>query len=436
MNAQVEEARPRHLDRLDVGIGRELRPPASRRCRAASSSPPSPAPAPRSRRDRRARHRAAATRPRVAEIEPGRQRALALQRLQRGEDAAVHERVDVHRVCLTDAEMARDSHSRASSRWKAEASTPSPTLPVKDGGKSRRAWLNAERTRHLTETHDLTDCAGLTQFRGSVKQAPVLGDRRSGRSCRRRSRPPPRRARARPSARRPHARAPACAPGSRHVAREQVAHDLLGVGHDRHHARVPVDVGEQELLEALRSRRAIAGEKRDDRPAAARTPSRLGSASAASRARVSRTSVVDHGGDHAPDRPRRRARRLGIAGAARPPASSGPASGTSTEIVERDEPGAQAVVEVVGVVGDVVGERRHLRLRRRPSCELERAPVLQATRHLARTAVSVGPPASGPLCLARPSSVSQVRLSPSKPAYLRSSRVTTRRLCALWSKPP
>ena len=35
----------------------------------------------------------------VGEVEPGRQRALALQSLQRGNDAAVHERVDVHRDC-------------------------------------------------------------------------------------------------------------------------------------------------------------------------------------------------------------------------------------------------------------------------------------------------------------------------------------------------
>ena len=33
----------------------------------------------------------------VGEVEPGRQRAVGLQRLQRVEDAAVHERVDVHR---------------------------------------------------------------------------------------------------------------------------------------------------------------------------------------------------------------------------------------------------------------------------------------------------------------------------------------------------
>ena len=43
---------------------------------------------------------------------------------------------------------------------------------------------------------------------------------------------------------------------------------------------------------------------------------------------------------------------------------------------------------------------------------------------------------SGPLCLAKPSSVSKLKLSPSKLAYLRSSRVTTLKLCALWSNPP
>ena len=42
------------------------------------------------------------------------------------------------------------------------------------------------------------------------------------------------------------------------------------------------------------------------------------------------------------------------------------------DIVEREQIGAQAVVDVMGVVGDVVGQRGHLRLRarRRPQLEI------------------------------------------------------------------
>src|SRR3546814_13545815 len=45
------------------------------------------------------------------------------------------------------------------------------------------------------------------------------------------------------------------------------------------------------------------------------------------------------------------------------------------QVVEREQPGAQAVVDVVVVVGDVVGKRRHLGLRRGEGGELEVAPV-------------------------------------------------------------
>ncbi|PAV72329.1 hypothetical protein WR25_08953 [Diploscapter pachys] len=64
------------------------------------------------------------------------------------------------------------------------------------------------------------------------------------------------------------------------------------------------------------------------------------------------------------------------------------------QLVERQQPGAQAVVDVVVVVSDIVGDRGDLRLQ----------------------AGVAGQPGwrTGPLCLASPSSISHVRLRPSK----------------------
>ena len=78
------------------------------------------------------------------------------------------------------------------------------------------------------------------------------------------------------------------------------------------------------------------------------------------------------------------------------------------------------------IVGDVVGERRDLRFRRRPGVELQASPLRAALHATSATAPAFAPP-RGPLCLASPSSVSHVRLRPSKAAYLRSSAVTTRK---------
>ena len=77
------------------------------------------------------------------------------------------------------------------------------------------------------------------------------------------------------------------------------------------------------------------------------------------------------------------------------------------QLLEREQAGAQAVVDVVIVVGDVVGDRRHLRLEARPA-----APDRAGIRSRPRPAPRADRP-TGPLCLASPSSVSQLRLSPS-----------------------
>ena len=91
------------------------------------------------------------------------------------------------------------------------------------------------------------------------------------------------------------------------------------------------------------------------------------------------------------------------------------------DVVEIEQFGAQPVVDVVGVVGDVVGEGGDLRLdaRKAPQLQILQPRIVQdglgdavlavgAERRCHRASVS------GPLCLTRPSSVSQVRLRPSK----------------------
>ncbi len=88
-----------------------------------------------------------------------------------------------------------------------------------------------------------------------------------------------------------------------------------------------------------------------------------------------------------------------------------------------NRPGPEAVVDVVRVVGDVVGERRRLRLEARMKREVEPlAPVVGQDRFAARRArgsAGIGRPEasrSGPLCLTRPAIVVRVRFRPSKSA--------------------
>ena len=95
-----------------------------------------------------------------------------------------------------------------------------------------------------------------------------------------------------------------------------------------------------------------------------------------------------------------------------------PASGTSARSSSAEQAGAQAVVEIVVVVGDVVGDRGRPAPRpARTSAKIKRScrgrPAAMACA--ARAPRRGHAPVSGPLCLTRPSSVSQVRLRPSKP---------------------
>ena len=73
-------------------------------------------------------------------------------------------------------------------------------------------------------------------------------------------------------------------------------------------------------------------------------------------------------------------------------------NGTPRRFLDAQQPGAQAVVDVVGVVGDVVGDRRRLRLQAGMKCELEAlARVVgedRARERRVRASVAVGSPSA------------------------------------------
>ena len=104
---------------------------------------------------------------------------------------------------------------------------------------------------------------------------------------------------------------------------------------------------------------------------------------------------------------RRAARVRGAAGRPRPAPRRPAARG---QLVEDEEAGAQAVIEIVVAVGDVVGDRRELRLQ--PAAGGQSHPPGQRMLGHGRRRRR----GSGPLCLTRPSSVSEVRFRPSKSA--------------------
>ena len=98
-----------------------------------------------------------------------------------------------------------------------------------------------------------------------------------------------------------------------------------------------------------------------------------------------------------------------------PRQGSPPDSGTSSSMSSDEQPGAQAVVDVMGVVGDVVGDRRALRLEAGEAVELEIEQLVEVEDGLAAPGPLAGSacgPVSGPLCLTRPSSVSQRQVEP------------------------
>jgi hypothetical protein len=95
--------------------------------------------------------------------------------------------------------------------------------------------------------------------------------------------------------------------------------------------------------------------------------------------------------------------------------SSSRISGSSSSISNVIRPERKAIVDVVGVVGNVIGNGRDLGFKARMAARAtdHDAVVLQDRfgHRLAVTGVAI---VSGPLCLTRPSSISQLRLRPVK----------------------
>ena len=129
--------------------------------------------------------------------------------------------------------------------------------------------------------------------------------------------------------------------------------------------------------------------------------------------------VADHDADHAADERVDGARRVeaGILGADR--REDRRRQRLLLEVGERKQAGPQPVLQIVAIIGDVVGDRGGLRLQAGKGCELQVLASWIGADRVGQPPAACGrsPPAastSGPLCLTSPSSVSQLRLSPSK----------------------
>ncbi len=143
--------------------------------------------------------------------------------------------------------------------------------------------------------------------------------------------------------------------------REQIAHHALGVAHHAHHALMAVHARIQKALDGGVGLLPSPAKTPPAGPPAWRTSAAVPGLSAATRRPVSaitssimrvisrRTSLV-----HAPARLDARILRVDLAHDVADDRHRG-------DVVEREQVGAQAVVDVMGVVGDVVGERRDLR---------------------------------------------------------------------------
>src|SRR5215510_12325795 len=157
------------------------------------------------------------------------------------------------------------------------------------------------------------------------------------------------------------------------VALEQVAYHARGVGHDADDALVPVDAGEEEGAQDIEVAAQLVREGDDGM----RRMTDLGGASRPTRLKPSPAlcrCVFDHRADEAADgfveEPRTVDAGIGFAHA-----------GERTrrdrhfgKLGEGEESGAVAVVDVVIVIGDVIGERRGLRLDRGEGRKLEVLP--------------------------------------------------------------
>ena len=134
--------------------------------------------------------------------------------------------------------------------------------------------------------------------------------------------------------------------------------------------------------------------------------------------------VLDEAGDDAPGQFVDRARLLeaGMEVVDLPHQAVDEGNG-GAKLGEREQARAQAVVDVVGVIGDIVSDRRRLRLEARMEAEVERLHLdrKRGSRPGRRAPGSARSArrrrsSSGPLCLTSPASVGWVRLRPSKSA--------------------
>ena len=147
------------------------------------------------------------------------------------------------------------------------------------------------------------------------------------------------------------------------IAREQVGQDLLGIVHDSHHPWMPIHPLRQEGFDPGLCLRHL-GRERDEDPAMA--------ADILDRFRLSGLQTLARLGDHCPDQIRDQfAHQFGAAPVfieigimLSDPGDHLRGARHHLEIVNRKQAGPQAIVDVVGVIGDVVGDRRDLRLQR------------------------------------------------------------------------
>src|SRR5262245_30260693 len=231
-----------------------------------------------------------------------------------------------------------------------------------------RPWNPAKTSMEAPEDYG----ARLTQIGGGVKQATVLGKRKAiGHSgdeigdvagkgagaLRRRSVAPVGRK----------------GVGRGAVALEQVADHARGVGHDADDALMPIDAGEEKGAQYIEVAAHRVGEGDDG----VRRMADVGGAFRRKRLKPSPTlggCVFDHRADEAAngfvEEPRAVDAGIGFAHIgerARRDRHFG-------KLGEGEEAGSVAVVDVVIVVGDVIGERRSLRLDRGEGCKLEVLP--------------------------------------------------------------
>ncbi len=331
---------PGDLRRLDVGIARERHARCGWRARAASGRAAWPAPSPRWRRGRHGWRRAAARR------RSARDRAAAIAPFRRM-------RLD-------------DALTRSVKSWKMFIARslwwPGPSMAMAPPSPNRR-----RRSNHRSSCWHRT-IAGQ-RFRSAPgvlvrTDAGVLRQRRSGRSCRRGSRRPA--APVAASSPSDPAASPAAWPRDPPGSAGTAAGPSPRLPSSRRHdGVVPIDGAAEHRLDRAGRRRPSLGEN----AMTGRPPRRMSSGDG--------PGGAHRGASPPPPRRRRSSRRSAAASALagpRPPPSRGYSDADirrgcrriSVDFLERlegQQPGAQPVVDVVGVVGDVVGNGRGLGLR-------------------------------------------------------------------------